>query len=199
MSHNVDLRVRRTRKIVRAAFVELLLEEGFESMTVQKLAERAMINRATFYRHYVDKFDLAQQIYTGLFDEYTAAMRARTSKTTRIDDPTGAWRLLFEHIGQYADIYLALLSGLPRFREIVRENIEQQTRVALLQMGLDQAQVALPLPLILRYLATAQMGIVEWWLETGRPLSPQEMAQHLMHLHTRGGMAALNLPGGNAD
>ena len=54
----VDPRITRTRKLIRDALTSLLAEKSFEAMTVQDVAERATINRATFYAHYTDKFAL---------------------------------------------------------------------------------------------------------------------------------------------
>jgi len=53
-----DLRVRRTRMMIEKAFLELLMEQGFQSITVQDIADRAMVNRATFYDHFTDKYEL---------------------------------------------------------------------------------------------------------------------------------------------
>ena len=54
MSHKeqTDLRVWRTHHFLQEAMVELITEKGFDAITVGDIAERAMINRATFYRHY---------------------------------------------------------------------------------------------------------------------------------------------------
>lgn len=54
----VDPRVTRTRKLIRDALISLLLEKSFESISVQDIAERATVNRATFYAHFTDKFAL---------------------------------------------------------------------------------------------------------------------------------------------
>jgi AcrR family transcriptional regulator len=65
MTHSVgqpgDLRVRRTRKLLKSALIELTIEKGFAAVTVQDIADRAMVNRATFYRHCLDKYDLLDQ------------------------------------------------------------------------------------------------------------------------------------------
>lgn len=53
-----DPRVTRTRKLIREALAALLSEKNFESITVQDIAERATVNRATFYAHFTDKFAL---------------------------------------------------------------------------------------------------------------------------------------------
>src|ERR1700690_4310369 len=56
-----DLRVRRTHKMIREAFFALVQEKGFDAVTIQAIVDRAMVNRATFYRHYQDKYDLANR------------------------------------------------------------------------------------------------------------------------------------------
>jgi AcrR family transcriptional regulator len=65
MSHEeqTDLRIRRTHKFLQEAMIELITEKGFDAVTVGDIAERAMINRATFYRHYQDKYDLVAAIF----------------------------------------------------------------------------------------------------------------------------------------
>lgn len=54
----VDPRVKRTRKLLQQAFQELMTERGFQEISVQDIADRAEINRATFYAHFEDKYDL---------------------------------------------------------------------------------------------------------------------------------------------
>jgi AcrR family transcriptional regulator len=54
----VDPRVTRTRKLLREALGSLLVHKNFESISVQDIAAEATVNRATFYAHFVDKFDL---------------------------------------------------------------------------------------------------------------------------------------------
>jgi len=58
----VDPRVTRTRKLIRDALGSLLAEKSFESISVADIAERATVNRATFYAHYSDKFALLEAI-----------------------------------------------------------------------------------------------------------------------------------------
>jgi AcrR family transcriptional regulator len=53
-----DPRVKRTRQLIELAFEELLKERGFQALTVQDIADRATVNRATFYAHFEDKYAL---------------------------------------------------------------------------------------------------------------------------------------------
>lgn len=57
----VDLRVLRTRRSIREAFMELIKKKPVSKISVTELASRAMINKGTFYLHYPD-------IYTLYFD-----------------------------------------------------------------------------------------------------------------------------------
>ena len=58
----VDPRVTRTQKLISDALRALLKEKSFESISVQDVAERATVNRATFYAHFTDKFALLDAI-----------------------------------------------------------------------------------------------------------------------------------------
>ena len=46
-----DLRVRKTKESIRRAFEEMICEMDYEQITVKELADRALINRKTFYLH----------------------------------------------------------------------------------------------------------------------------------------------------
>lgn len=57
-----DKRVLKTRKAITTAFMELTLEEDMQKITVSDIAERAVINRSTFYLHYADAKEVLDDI-----------------------------------------------------------------------------------------------------------------------------------------
>ena len=63
----LDPRVKRTRTLILRSFEHLLAEKGFESISVQDVTDKAEINRATFYAHYVDKYDLLDKSISHTF------------------------------------------------------------------------------------------------------------------------------------
>jgi AcrR family transcriptional regulator len=65
----LDPRVRRTRALLVRAFNELLAEKGHAGLTVQEIAERATINRATFYAHFRDQYELFDYVISEAFGE----------------------------------------------------------------------------------------------------------------------------------
>ncbi len=52
-----DLRVQKTYKALCDSFLQLLSRKKFEEITINELCETAMIRRATFYKHFEDKYD----------------------------------------------------------------------------------------------------------------------------------------------
>lgn len=64
---NEDLRVIKTKELIKDSFFELIGEKGYSKVTVTDITKKANINRNTFYLHYVDKEDLVDQI---IMDNY---------------------------------------------------------------------------------------------------------------------------------
>lgn len=78
-----DPRVTRTRKLIRDALASLLAEKNFESVTVQDIAERATVNRATFYAHFTDKFALLDAMIRDDFAGYLSGGDPLAAPDTR--------------------------------------------------------------------------------------------------------------------
>jgi AcrR family transcriptional regulator len=64
----IDPRIRRTRQMLRDALFSLLGEKSFEAISIQDIAERSTVNRATFYDHYADKSALVEDVIVERFD-----------------------------------------------------------------------------------------------------------------------------------
>jgi len=62
MAENTDLRSIRTRKFIIESFIKLIEKKGFNNITISDITTGAMINRATFYRHFLDKYDLLEKV-----------------------------------------------------------------------------------------------------------------------------------------
>ncbi|TRZ39211.1 TetR/AcrR family transcriptional regulator (plasmid) [Niallia circulans] len=62
-----DLRYIRTRKSIMDAFMMISEKKDFKDITVKDITTEAMINRATFYYHFVDKYDLLEKVLSEVF------------------------------------------------------------------------------------------------------------------------------------
>jgi len=65
----MDRRVRYTKNIIKETFINLLQEKDIDKITVSELCEKSDINRATFYRYYIDIYDLLLKIELEFADE----------------------------------------------------------------------------------------------------------------------------------
>jgi AcrR family transcriptional regulator len=66
----LDPRIRRTRKRLQRAMEELLETTAFDEISVQDVADKAAVNRATFYDHYADKYALLKSMVANQFQEF---------------------------------------------------------------------------------------------------------------------------------
>ena len=172
-----NLRLRRTQKLLREALIELIEERGFEALTIGELTERAMVSRAAFYRNYQDKYDLVEQI----FEEAMSTLLSAVGELGQ-EHPAEIWVKFFEHIAQYERLYRALLGrkGSPWFVRKMRVSLAGLVKErGRLPHGPDAS--AHPVhtfsdELVPDLVSALFVEAITWWLEHGRPYTPQEMA-----------------------
>ncbi|WP_019929448.1 TetR/AcrR family transcriptional regulator [Nocardia sp. BMG111209] len=158
-----NVRIRRTRALLREALVDLIEERGLDRVTVGDLTTRAMVSRAAFYRNYRDKYALVEQI----FDE---AMAEMIGDHTDDRTPGERWAGFFRHIDSYHRMYRALLGrkGSPWFAD--------RMRVALADMTTGHFPGDSADGLVPTVLAGMFVQSIVWWLEQERPCPPEEIA-----------------------
>lgn len=182
MSQSVgNLRVRRMQKLLREALLELIEERGFDALTVSEIIQRAMVSRTAFYRNYQDKYDLVEQI----FEE---AMHTLMSAVGNFgpERPPRQWVNLFEHVAEYERLYRVLLGGKgsPWFVMKMRSSLAELVKEHALapnKQPITERRVFVNgfLPALL---ASLFVDAITWWLEQGRPYSPEEMAFYCSRL-----------------
>ncbi len=62
LANPLDKRVLRTEQKIRGVFVDMLADREYGEITVGMILQRAGINRSTFYKHYINKNDLASEV-----------------------------------------------------------------------------------------------------------------------------------------
>src|SRR5438105_749468 len=87
----LDPRVIRTRQLLREALVAIILEKGYDATSIQDIAERAGLRRATFYLHYKDKDELLLSMLRDTLEALMQQMEAQsltafTSENQRKED-----------------------------------------------------------------------------------------------------------------
>jgi AcrR family transcriptional regulator len=182
MQNLEDLRVRRTRKLLQQALLEAASEKGFAHVTVRDITERAMVNRATFYRHYEDKYDLLTHYIeelSELIDSNEGGTSPGDQPLPSLDTPPSGLAKLLRHMQANADFYRVMLGkqGDPTFcAQSFRNYIEQGYRRILSSQAPKSDPSRPPIDLTVNYLIHAGIGAIVWWLENDQPCSPEQMA-----------------------
>lgn len=94
----IDLRVRRTRKLLQEAFLNLMAQKSFQAITVQDISAAAMVNRSTFYDHFVDKYALMEYAVSETFREQLVARLPNTDHYT-IENLRALITTMWEYFG----------------------------------------------------------------------------------------------------
>src|SRR6266700_5443589 len=159
------------------ALIALIEERGFEALTIGELTERAMVSRAAFYRNYQDKYDLVEQI----FEEAMSALLNAVGELGR-EHPAEIWVQFFEHIASYDRLYRALLgsSGSPWFVRKMRVSLAGLVKErGRLPHGRDARLHPVRTfsdEFVPDLVSALFVEAITWWLEHGRPYTPEEIA-----------------------
>ncbi len=202
MSHEeqTDLRIRRTHKFLQEAMIELITEQGFDAITVGDIAERAMINRATFYRHYQDKYDLVANIFEETVNSLIENMKPLHKDTDKsaTKNPPEIWIQFFEHVSEHTRLYRAMLGNngsmwfAARMREhIVKIMLEQERWWKQQMEPKHQIDTVMPQELPAIQLSHVLIGTIVWWLESEKSYTPRQMATWFYRFAFYGYLSAL--------
>jgi AcrR family transcriptional regulator len=135
----MDPRIRRTRQMLFQAFRDLLGEKAFDVISVQDIAERSTLNRATFYDHFTDKFALLEAM---IGDQFSARIEARLGRIAGTCETT-----LRQLILATCDFLGEISSGCQKhqrqFEPIVESRVKTILREILLE-GLRSHQAKNP-------------------------------------------------------
>lgn len=198
MKSNSDLRIRRTRKLIWEALLKLMAEKGFSSITVNEICELAMVHRTTFYKHYEDKYDLLRQGIMGLFDEFTNDTIPATKDNIlaySFDTPPTQITRLFSHAAENRNTYKTLLfsDGNNIYREIAAKYIARFIFNRATDITKETHQAQIPLEIVSQFTAGATVNLLQWWLEKGRPFTPEQMAIYITKLSALGAYSVLGI------
>jgi len=172
----VDPRVRRTRRLLRDALGSLMLEKDFASISIKEITERAEVAYITFFRH----FESLDQLLMEILDEGLGELQghietlAKQSETTALETEG---RLIFEYIGQKADLFRILFKSqsVTRIRKKVIQNIAvifQKSCLPLARLGNPTATAILS-----NHIATSLLALIEWWLDNKMKPAPTQMGK----------------------
>ncbi|MDD9269499.1 TetR/AcrR family transcriptional regulator [Paenibacillus sp. GCM10023248] len=176
----VDRRIGKTQEAIKNAVIDLMSEKNFDEITIRDISDRANVSRGTIYLHYLDKYDLLDKLVESHINE----LREICIMGADLDYFSGSplWTEYFERNYSFFSFMLAS-KGAPffrtRFLDFLIEQFKQEVDVA---EGKNQG---LKDELIVRFVASAFVGVVEWWFTNNKPIPHHVLAEHLGLLFER--------------
>lgn len=171
-----DARVRYTRMIIEESFLELLRQRPAARVTVTELCQKAQINRATFYRHYLDIPDLLDQMEEQLFAEVRSVLGGYAE---------GLEAFLVEMMTlmrQQGSRYMVLGSGngdpdlMAKTLRVCGESALPLLEKSLPRMDEDSRRM------LYQFLSCGCGGILTQWVRDGMTRSPEELTAFMLQL-----------------
>lgn len=196
-SKREDRRVRRTRRAIQEALRSLILQKGYDHVTVQDVIDRADVGRATFYAHFRDKDDLLMSE----FEEMQESLRQRMATFLRdekhhSDEGLEVSHVLFDHAAGRRREYRALAGSRSggAFLKFAHKEL-----TSLVREHLDEAATrhrlkpAVPIEIIAYGVVSTLLALLTWWLDHDAPYTPEQMARMFERLTKPAVAAGLSL------
>ncbi len=185
------------KKMLRQALLELIREKGLKNVSVSDLTERADINRGTFYLHFRDVDDMLEQYQ----EELLAEVKERTKELDLdqlkryTDEPYPVIISVLEFIVEQADLLNALFGpqGDPSFLLKWKQFMKARALEKLSETQTDHGERLVPPEYLATLIASAQLGIIQHWLEAGMDLSLEEVASLITNFAVHGPLTTLGL------
>ncbi len=187
----IDPRVKRTKQLLQHALMDLVQEKPVDSITVQDIAARAEVNRATFYAHFEDKYALL---------DYTAREMFQASLDKKLaDDPTLSTenlRLLVLTTCEYLENFMNHCAPVKQMNDqaMMFLQIHGQIYETLLKWIRSAKAQESKAEAVAVTISWAIWGTVFQWARqtSGRKMTPEQLADHVLSLLSAGVCSALD-------
>lgn len=185
-----DRRITRSKQALREALIALMEEKGFDSITVNDICVKAGLNRGTFYNHFKTKEDLlwvledeVMQDLVYFKDEMKKLSLPSLSLYVVSKKPLPFLVSLFDYLRFQGDFLHAVLGqgGDIRFGPRLRDSICTNLIQSILHEGYRTSEDPL-VQYYVSFFASAYLGVIMRWIETGMKESSEDMARIAMRL-----------------
>ncbi|MBO0449841.1 TetR/AcrR family transcriptional regulator [Enterococcus sp. MJM12] len=193
-----DLRVKRTNKMIIEAFIHLVEKNGYEQVTVQDIADQAMINRATFYAHYKDKQDLYETIFDYALTAFTSVLNpAELVKGNRIKvrQIEVVMTKIYRNIHENRKFYLTIMDASANeiLRKKIADILNEQYADVFNRLKITENEIEVPMDFIIEYMTSIFIGTLHWWLTTDSQMTPEHLAKLVIKLVGNGHLTVLGI------
>ena len=169
-----DRRITKTRKAIYAAFLQLLNQKNFETITVQEIIDLADIGRSTFYSHYESKELLLDELCRYLFHHLFERDENITTEAYLSH--------IFSHFKKNQDHVTSLLfSKNDYFLRQLQKELEHHV-YPMVADELIKSHPTLPHSYLKHFVVSHFIETLSWWLKKGKSYTEQEVIQFYLEI-----------------
>lgn len=169
----VDRRIQKTKKVLFDALMDLILEKGYEAVTIQEIIDKANVGRSTFYSHYESK---EQLLFSGdeHFHSILVSDQFQHKKKYSAQDKL---KLVYEHVASHFNVTKAMLGGkgstpmLEHAQRMMFVIAEGET----VKTGLNKHELKMQ-QYVIESAASALVKLLTCWLNDDMPFNSEDMA-----------------------
>lgn len=180
-----DRRVQKTRGLLKEALVSLIIEKGFEEVTIQEIIDKANVGRSTFYIHFENKQALLHSCFEefhGLFEKYGIAAADTESFLNN-----GFSLSLFRLVEKNKRLCRALLGRDETvFFSPIHRFIFDYLGGSVKKLFPGKTQAPPRSEMLPHYITGALLGTLQWWVSNDMPYTAEEMDAAFKKLALRG-------------
>jgi AcrR family transcriptional regulator len=175
----IDRRIQRTEQLLRDALIALILEKGYDAITIQDILDRANMGRSTFYAHYRDKEDLLLSGFQALFDAFQEEYRETATGPADSDQAQmekDFSLFFFRHAASHRGLFKAMIGdqGGKIIQNHLLKYVTQYFRSHLASQFAGQEK-KIPVDLLAYFIASSYLSLLSWWLDHDLPYTAEEM------------------------
>ncbi len=187
-----DPRVKRTIKLLGDTLMALIVEKGYEAVTIQDITDRAEVSRTTFYLHFADKEELLFESMRAMYDDLMREAHMLDFSDMERTESALCEPADFEHVKRYLAFYKVMLSerGSMGFFLRVLDYLATLMQQSIEAVGLP---LRVPIPVIAQAAAGAEIAVMTWWVRNDMPYTPEAMAKFLYQAQMYGVWWALGV------
>ncbi len=194
-----DRRVERTRRSLQDAIVALILEKGYNAVTLQDILDRANVGRSTFYAHYRDKEELLLSCFESLrvaFEEHANLVLAYGPMSgTQPDAQVNLLPFILKYVEHEHRLFKALMGkrsgGIPF--NYARDYFLKYSR-GILKNVIQNRSPAYQLEAVAQYFVNTLLTLLVWWVDNDLPCSSEELYVLVTRLIEPGLIDVLGIP-----
>ncbi len=178
-----DRRIRYTKMVIKESFIKFLKQKPISKISVKEICDDADINRATFYAHYLDQYDLLYQIENEIINDINEYLKNYEFKVKNVM-PFEMTEKILEYVKKNADIFDTLLNlnGDINFQNELTKIIAQHSSLMNKTDSVSKEDVEY----IFHFLTTGSVGIIQKWLKDGMKKPSKELAQLILKMAFEG-------------